>query len=193
MTNSDIPELLEKYIRSWQSLDRNSAEELRGIVERNPDSLPARVLLAYNLHKIGSDAFAVELENAVSMLAGQMQSSLSSEKVKAKRAPVGDYMRAFFDSDSDQDKPIFDISKLKADLEGLDELSAPTPKQEEKKPEPVFFSEPLAHIYIKQQKYDKALEIIRALSLNNPQKSCYFADQIRFLEEIIFLKQKNNK
>lgn len=48
-----------------------------------------------------------------------------------------------------------------------------------------FFSESLAKIYIKQRRYAKALEIIRKLSLNNPEKNVYFADQIRFLEKLI--------
>ncbi len=47
-----------------------------------------------------------------------------------------------------------------------------------------FFTETLANIYIKQGKYDKALEIIKRLYLEFPNKNRYFADQIRFLEII---------
>lgn len=39
-------------------------------------------------------------------------------------------------------------------------------------------SEPLAEIYIKQGKPDKAIDIYRKLSLRNPQKSAYFALKI---------------
>lgn len=52
-----------------------------------------------------------------------------------------------------------------------------------------FFTETLARIYIKQGRYDKALEIITRLSLNYPKKNAYFADQIRFLQKLII----NNK
>lgn len=52
-------------------------------------------------------------------------------------------------------------------------------------PETSFFTETLANIYIKQKKYDKALEIIRRLCLEYPNKNRYFADQIRFLEKIV--------
>ena len=52
-------------------------------------------------------------------------------------------------------------------------------------PETSFFTETLANIYIKQGKYDKALEIIRRLCLEYPNKNRYFADQIRFLEKIV--------
>ncbi len=47
------------------------------------------------------------------------------------------------------------------------------------------FTETLAKIYIKQHRYEKALEIIKRLSLNYPNKNAYFADQIRFLEKVI--------
>lgn len=53
-----------------------------------------------------------------------------------------------------------------------------------------YFTETLARIYIKQERYSKALEIIRRLSLNYPKKNAYFADQIRFLEKLII---NNNK
>ncbi|MDR1645527.1 MAG: hypothetical protein LBS05_06880 [Tannerellaceae bacterium] len=48
-----------------------------------------------------------------------------------------------------------------------------------------YFTETLARIFIKQKRYDKALQIIKNLSLNYPEKNIYFADQIRFLEKLI--------
>ena len=47
------------------------------------------------------------------------------------------------------------------------------------------FTETLAKIYIKQRKYSRALEIIKSLYLQFPEKNAYFADQIRFLEKLI--------
>ena len=55
-----------------------------------------------------------------------------------------------------------------------------------------FLTETLAQVYIKQKKYEQALTIIKRLSLNFPNKSIYFADQIRFLEYLIF-NEKNKK
>lgn len=55
-----------------------------------------------------------------------------------------------------------------------------------------YFTETLAKIYIKQARYEKALEIIKRLNANNPGKNSYYADQIRFLEKLI-LNSKNNK
>ena len=52
-----------------------------------------------------------------------------------------------------------------------------------------YFTETLARVYISQKRYDKALEIIRVLSLKYPEKNRYFADQIRYLEKIINIKK----
>ena len=46
----------------------------------------------------------------------------------------------------------------------------------------------LAKIYIKQQRYEKALEIMRKVNLKKKKKSSYFADQIRFLQKLIVNK-----
>ncbi len=54
-----------------------------------------------------------------------------------------------------------------------------------------YFTETLAKIYIRQGRYEKALEIIRRLNLNYPKKNAYFADQIRFLEKLIINNQTN--
>ena len=47
-------------------------------------------------------------------------------------------------------------------------------------------SDSLAEIYIKQGKYDKAIDMYRKLSLRNPQKNAYFA---RKIEEVLKDKQ----
>jgi hypothetical protein len=43
---------------------------------------------------------------------------------------------------------------------------------------------------ISERKFTEAIEILRALNLNNPKKSVYFADQIRFLEKVISNSKK---
>ncbi|MBQ8867085.1 MAG: tetratricopeptide repeat protein [Bacteroidaceae bacterium] len=75
------------------------------------------------------------------------------------------------------------------------EQGPPLEQPEDKLPEidedDGYFTETLAKIYIKQQRYGKALEIIRRLSLKYPKKNAYFADQIRFLEKLI--RNSNDK
>lgn len=53
-----------------------------------------------------------------------------------------------------------------------------------------IYTESMVNIYIRQQRYEQALEILRKICLNNPKKSSNFAPQIQLLEIII---DKNNK
>jgi len=69
------------------------------------------------------------------------------------------------------------------------ELDADTVDRQ-KEGEEGYFTETLARIYIKQGNYSKALEIIQQLSLDNPKKNAYFADQMRFLEKLIINSNK---
>ncbi len=81
--------------------------------------------------------------------------------------------------------------KLKDEPEYKPEIEEDTPQAENEGDEG-YFTETLAKIYVKQGRYEKALEIIQRLNLNYPKKNAYFADQMRFLEKLI-LNSKNNK
>lgn len=56
-----------------------------------------------------------------------------------------------------------------------------------------MLSESLAKMYIARGKYSKALEIIESINLNFPEKSIYFADQIRFLRKLVLNETTKNK
>ena len=79
--------------------------------------------------------------------------------------------------------------KLKDEIDYTPEAYDLSDKNDENEAEEGIFTETLAKIYIKQGRYDKALEIIQRLNLLYPKKNAYFADQIRFLEKLIL----NNK
>ena len=66
-------------------------------------------------------------------------------------------------------------------------------QQEEEDTDEEYFTETLARIYIKQGRYQKALDIIGRLNEKFPQKNNYFADQMRFLEKLIINNNNNNK
>ena len=76
--------------------------------------------------------------------------------------------------------------------------TTPTDNAPVSNPDPAdhsMLTESLAKSYIRQKKYSRALEIITHLSLNYPEKSIYFADQMRFLRKIVLIEQHktNNK
>ena len=74
----------------------------------------------------------------------------------------------------------------KAEIAG-DTIDNPTKTDES------MLSESLAKMYIAQHKYSQALEIIKELSLKFPEKSIYFADQIRFLAKLVLNETLNDK
>ncbi len=51
------------------------------------------------------------------------------------------------------------------------------------------YNENIVNIYIKQGRYQQALEILKTICLNNPEKNTIFASQMRLLETIV----NNNK
>ena len=83
-----------------------------------------------------------------------------------------------------EDSPVADKKEETVSI-SLEEPEAEEEPSEEILDEESYFTETLAKIYVKQQRYSKALEIIRRLNLKYPKKNAYFADQIRFLEKLI--------
>ena len=127
--------------------------------------------------------------------------------LEAESAAAVDYVSAYLRKDNVQAEPVpalrgQDIideflsngnERIVLDLNaGAEEsVSSNIDAQELPVSENSFFTETLANIYIKQGKYEKALEIIKRLCLEYPNKNRYFADQIRFLEKIIkYTKRK---
>jgi hypothetical protein len=123
------------------------------------------------------------------------QETLSLE---AEGAAAVDYVSAYLKKEQPSEEEIPELrgqDLIDSFLAGENEKitldlnpTAETAKEEiteETNCETSFFTETLANIYIKQGKYSKALEIIKRLYLEFPNKNRYFADQIRFLEIII--------
>lgn len=67
------------------------------------------------------------------------------------------------------------------------------PKKEAKEEEKPSLTMSFAKILIKNGNYRRALEIITEISLKNPEKSVYFADQIRFLQKLVFIESQKSK
>lgn len=75
-----------------------------------------------------------------------------------------------YELNDNPDEPVGPQQKTEDDLEGV-------------------FNENIVNIYIKQGRYQQALEILKSICLNNPEKSANFASQMRLLEIVV----NNNK
>ena len=122
---------------------------------------------------------------AVDYVAYLLESETDEERQEAMDTPqlIG---QDLIDSFIEQDKGKITLNEnptLKPEIEQ-------DATEEAKEGEQGYFTETLARIYIKQGNYSKALEIIRQISLHNPKKNAYFADQIRFLEKLIINSNK---
>ena len=82
-----------------------------------------------------------------------------------------------------------EIAPIKIELKSTDKAEKKIAPDLEQADDSSFISEALAKIYIKKRKYNKALEIIHKIILQNPEKSSYFAVQIQMLEDLV----NNNK
>lgn len=102
---------------------------------------------------------------------------------KAIRSKTEQLLDTFLSSD--YKKPSFDLQ-----AENTPQTDVADEADDDTEPlDDTYFTETLARIYLKQRRYDKALEIIRSLYLNFPNKSIYFADQIRYLEKLVRINQ----
>ena len=154
--------------------------------ERLPQNSPLELIDSFLFKNVGKKGLKSVEPEASPLSADYVSYFLSGKEDTNEAAPPlqhQDVIDKFLEKDA--------VSPLKIKLDQTD-------KSEEEFPEPLpestggdsFFSETLAKIYIKQKKYEKALEIIRKLNLLYPEKNRYFADQIRFLEKLIINANK---
>ena len=173
--SSFTPDLME----IMETMETSEKEALQG--DSNFDLIDA-FLLEENLEE--TELEDIEYESpAVSQ---DYSSIIASDGMESKEAPPlqhHELIDKFLEEDA--------ISPVKIRLEKSGKPEVDTNELTEEQPVKInFFSVTLAKIYIKQKKYDKALEILNKLNLLYPKKSSYFADQIRFLEKLIINTNK---
>lgn len=213
-------EELYNYMKAPQTLSKETVEELRLLVESYPYSATFVFLYLYNLALIQDLRYPSELKKYAHILADRAflyqliekafcpsqwdwakeknpedtfslvdkfleenEEAISSNELLINKSIAEDYFAAIGENTES-------TSSIEENIEELKEIS-PLNIEKNDNDDDAMLSETLARIYIEQKKYDKALRIIRSISLNYPKKNIYFADQIRFLERILG-KNKNN-
>ncbi len=123
---------------------------------------------------LGRNSESLVSTDYLSLLSEEDKNNLTHAKPLKYQKTIDDFI------EKDKQSPI--KIKLNEENTGVAELPQLKEKTE-------FLGETLAKIYIKQKKYEKALQIIQNLSLQYPEKSSYFASQIEELKKLII----NNK
>lgn len=88
------------------------------------------------------------------------------------------------EDDAEDDFDPKNVVRLNPDLMKKNNFSIDSQNGQSSSNSPIF-TETLAKIYIKQGKFQQAINIFERLCLKYPEKSVYFADQIRFLKKLI--------
>lgn len=173
-----------KFLTTSTESDKQTGDRTEALLDSFLSTLPEKgpkddSLSVSHQHVAGTDYFAY-LESLGDESLGEVEEGAERENESLQHQDIID---AFIERAATDDlfTPPEQSSRVKEH------------EEESKKDGGEFLTETLARIYIKQQKYEQALTIIRRLSLNFPKKSVYFADQIRFLEYLIANeKLKNN-
>lgn len=172
------------YLKSrWPIFELMAGYGTAPAIDEAPADIPVdrtMALIDAFLETIPTETLSLEAEGAaaVDYVSAYLKVDTANENIPELRGQslIDNFLAG------ENERISLDLNAPTADVESESEKHA---IPEETGTESSFFTETLANIYIKQGKYSKALEIIKRLYLEFPNKNRYFADQIRFLEIII--------
>lgn len=180
------------YLKHPERLDEKSLPDIKELVQHYPYFQAARMLYIRNLKNTDDLSYHAELKKGAINVPDrvrleQIMNKAASEKKEQSTVTVvaddaniesvpqlkhHDLIDNFITANP-HIKPVGEVSDVETVV--LDNTNVTDS----------IFTESLAKIYIKQGQYDKAIRIFEKLNLKYPEKSSYFADQIRFLKKII--------
>lgn len=201
-------------IKQPQNVGAENLKDLKEMVEHYPYFVPARLMLAKAAQQSNSIHFSKYLKLAALYSSSrrwlyyyihpeQVLSTESYRKLGVEKNSGGyfDMMQAVENEGGDTKNTLRNLAERLKSARSMVETTIPksVPVLKELKiktlieimPQSYFpkleveKSEKNAKKMIQERKYSQAISILRELNLNNPKKSVYFADQIRFLEKVI--------
>ena len=209
VTNREFTTLL----KSPQSLKSEQASSLKELIDAYPYFAPARMLYLHALQQSSSIHFENTLNHSslyvrdrrwlYYFIYPEKNIECRPEYVRSEKN-TGDYF-GILKTVECEGKDVNQSLKVLAERlkqARLDTITEPNFEQEkedgnkqpainnvQKREQAANFTEEDYTEKVKQlmreKKYGQALKVLKELNLNNPKKSIYFADQIRFLEKIL--------
>lgn len=148
----------------------------------HPDKMLSNEPYQHNKNEKSSGDY-FDMINRIESVGGDSKQSLKNlaEKLKSAREmvqmpiiqPVEKQVIQNNFQNSEKENPVLNSNSTEITIKHTEEISENNAKR-----------------LIIAHKYADAIEILRALNLNNPKKSVYFADQIRFLEKVLANSKK---
>jgi hypothetical protein len=148
----------------------------------HPDKMLSNEPYQHNKNEKSSGDY-FDMINRIESVGGDSKQSLKTlaEKLKSAREmvqmpiiqPVEKQVIQNNFQNSEKENPVLNSNSTEITIKHTEEISENNAKR-----------------LIIAHKYADAIEILRALNLNNPKKSVYFADQIRFLEKVLANSKK---
>ena len=200
---------MSNIIADPTSINKEGISQLNEIIKEFPYFHTGQLLLCKGLHNIDSIRFKTQLRKAASyaanrkvlfQLINKQQNKKNKKTIHINNELIKDEYHSFIDWLSIIKTEKIDRSKNMKSNQIIDIFIKNQPNLSRNNKQEFFKStdigkksiienkdlitETLAKVYTKQQHFDKAISVYQKLSLKYPQKSSYFADQIKLITKL---------